>query len=128
MSPKKPTTNSGQALLSPISGDVLTGLPPGLELLVSERPLIVGEDVGVYDDLLGTVLGSVKPADAIETMLVKDIVDLLWEVRRLRRWKAQVLANARREALADVLYHKIRPLDETGTIEDWDDARTGAGQ
>ena len=57
-------------------------------------------------------------------MLVKDVVDLLWEVRRLRRWKAQVLASARREALEKVLRRLIIPGEKSGLIDDRKDAQT----
>jgi hypothetical protein len=54
-------------------------------------PLLDGEDPAAYDDLLSRVSGAVKPADIIEEMWVGDVVNLTWEVQRLRQLKAKLL-------------------------------------
>ncbi len=58
-------------------------------------PLLKGEDAVAYDDLLARVSAGVKPADIIEEMWVRDVVDLTWEIVRYRRLKAAFInANA----------------------------------
>src|ERR1700680_24366 len=48
-------------------------------------PLIEGEDAAAYDELLTRVSAAVKPADILEDIWVRDIVDLVWHAFRLRR-------------------------------------------
>ena len=81
-------------------------------------PLLEGEDAAAYDDLLVRISTVVKPANIIEDIWVRDVVDLTWEVFRLRRVKAALLtANA--HIGLEVL---LRPLVEDGIgelVEKW---------
>ncbi|WP_018260352.1 hypothetical protein [Methylobacterium sp. WSM2598] len=49
---------------------------------------------------------KVKPADAIEAIWAKDVVDLIWEAKRLRRclrrWRREILAQGHLHALASL--------------------------
>jgi hypothetical protein len=54
-------------------------------------PLYEGEDASAYDDLLAQISAAVKPADILEDIWVRDVVDLLWESLRLRRLKANLM-------------------------------------
>ena len=47
-------------------------------------PLLDGESQEVYDTLLARVTGAVSPKDIIEEIWVHDIVNLVWEILRLR--------------------------------------------
>ncbi len=66
-------------------------------------PLIAGEDAAAYEALLARVIGAVAPADVLEEMWVRDVVDLDWEAQRLRRLQAALLTAATHEGLAVVL-------------------------
>jgi len=55
-------------------------------------PLLPGEDPAAYDDLLARVSRAIKPADIIEEVWVRDVVNLTWEVQRLRQLKVKLLA------------------------------------
>ena len=57
-------------------------IPPEIEHLFGKRPLIMGEDPAVYDDLFARLAAGVKPGDIIEWLWVKDVVDLVWEAQR----------------------------------------------
>ena len=57
-------------------------------------PLLDGESLEVYDTLLARVTGAVNPKDIIEEIWVHDIVDLVWEVLRLRRLKVALLSSS----------------------------------
>jgi len=68
--------------------------------LAAPPPLIAGEDAAAYDDLLARIAGAVKPADILEDIWVHDVVDLVWDVVRLRRMDRMTMAaEARRSAL-----------------------------
>jgi hypothetical protein len=88
-------------------------LPRDLGSLFAQRPLIQGESEDEYDDLLSRVTSAVAPADVIEAVWVKDIVDLIWESQRLRRLKASLLMAARKQAVIRLLqsnHTKLGPL------------------
>src|SRR5258708_18300784 len=63
----------------------------GRTVALGPPPLIAGEDGAAYDLLHGSVTAAVKPNDFLEEMWVRDIVDLSWDVLRLRRLKPQLL-------------------------------------
>ena len=68
-------------------------------------PLLVleGEDAAAYDALLERVAGAVDPADVLEEIWVRDVVDLAWDALRLRRLKASLMTAASHEGLESVL-------------------------
>ena len=51
--------------------------PKDLGVLFAKRPLVLGEVEADYDEHLSRVTTAVKAADAIETLWVKDVVDLM---------------------------------------------------
>jgi hypothetical protein len=51
-------------------------------------PLVNGEDGAAYDRLAARIMAAVAPANVIEEIWVRDVVDLVWDVVRLRRLKA----------------------------------------
>jgi hypothetical protein len=77
--------------------------PHDLSSLFAKRPLILGEAEADYDELLSKVTVAVRPANAIEAMLVKDVVDLMWESQRFRRLKTSLLMTAAKSALIRLL-------------------------
>jgi len=70
---------------------------------LAPRPLLDGEDRAAYDALLKQITGTVKPADVIEEILVRDIVDLVWEGLRLRRLKVALMNLRSRQPLQSAL-------------------------
>ena len=69
-------------------------------------PLIAGERAAGYDELLARVCETLQPSDVLEHIWVRDIVDLVWEVYRLRRLKADLMSAAAHEGMTQLL----RPL------------------
>ena len=67
-------------------------------------PLLDGESQEVYDTLLARVTGTVSPKDIIEEIWVHDIVDLVWEILRLRRLRVALLSSSVGRGLHK-LYH-----------------------
>ncbi len=90
--------------------------PRTLGSLFAKRPLILGEDEAAYDTLMSTFTGALKPANIIEELLVKDIVDLTWNIERFERLKDSLLLVASKSVLTRVLQNAKcpeteRPLD-----------------
>jgi hypothetical protein len=71
--------------------------------LLGPRPLIHGEDGTSYDVILERISADVVPADFVEEIWVRNVVDLVWESIRLRRLKSQLLHAAAHEGLERVL-------------------------
>ena len=79
------------AIVPPTDGG--TGAACHLDIF-GPPPLLDGESQEVYDTLLARVTGTVNPKDIIEEIWVHDIVDLVWEVLRLRRLKVALLSSS----------------------------------
>ncbi len=88
---------------SNLRGDDIQVHPANLGPLFAKRPLVLGEDEAEYDELLIRVTAAIRPCGIIESMWVKDVVDLMWEAQRLRRLKAELLKQAGRRALEEFL-------------------------
>jgi hypothetical protein len=56
-------------------------------------PLIPGESAGDYEKLVSAVTNIMKPADIMETIWTRDIVDLQWDIMRFRRIKADLITK-----------------------------------
>ena len=63
--------------------------------LFGPPPLFEGEDSKIYDQLVTEIFNAVTPADILEEIWLRDVVDLTIDVLRLRRLKADLMnANA----------------------------------
>ncbi|WP_238296019.1 hypothetical protein [Methylobacterium soli] len=105
------------------SGEILPALPRHLDFLLEERPLLPGETAEQYDTLLRTFIGQVKPVDVIEAIWVKDIVDLIWEAKRCRRWRGQILAQARLQAATALILPVLEARNHNAFKPDFEQRR-----
>ena len=87
-------------------------------------PLIEGEDAAAYDELLVRISAAVKPADILEDIWVREMVDLVWGAFRLRRFKTSpmnwindILASAGRTTNGIVVRTLSVNLDHVERIE-----------
>jgi hypothetical protein len=83
----------------------------GCRALLGPRPLIDGEDGTNYDTILKRISSDVAPADFVEEIWVRNVVDLVWESVRLRRLKSHLLHAAAHEGLNQVLTPMLGRLD-----------------
>ena len=65
--------------------------------------LIDGEDVAEYDTVCADIVGRVKPADVLEELCAREVADLVWEVKRLRRLKVTLIRSTMRRLLQETL-------------------------
>jgi hypothetical protein len=63
----------------------------GRVVAIAPAPLLPGEKETDYAEVALRIVRAAKPRDAIEEFLVRDVVDLTWEILRLRRVKAGTL-------------------------------------
>ena len=67
------------------------------------KPLIAGENEKDFDEMWRQIRHAAAPADFIEEIWCRDIVDTLWDSLRLRRLKAKLLEATRHQGLKEVL-------------------------
>ena len=60
-------------------------------MAIAPAPLLPGEKQADYANVVTGTVKAAQPGDAIEEFLVRDVVDLTWEILRLRRVKAGTL-------------------------------------
>jgi hypothetical protein len=82
--------------------ETATRRPMALRLF-GPSPIMEGEDITLYDDLLTRISTAVKPKDILEDIWVREVVDLTWETFRLRRLKWTLLTATAGEGLTKVL-------------------------
>src|ERR1700736_6066392 len=71
--------------------------------LLGGAPLIRGENVRSYDELLERICATLQPRDSLEEIWIREIVDLVWETFRLRRAKASLMTDAARRGVGSEL-------------------------
>ncbi len=111
---RKPSPRSLPAPVSSSAVNVLDRV-----IAIAPAPLLPGEREADYAAIAGRIIGASRPKDAIEEILIRDVIDLSWEVLRLRRVKAGILrasmGDGVEQALAAVGYS-----DEMDTLsESW---------
>ena len=89
-------------------------------------PLVEGEDAGAYDEFLVRISCAVRPADIFEEIWVRDIVDLVWEALRLRRFKASLVTSGARAEMAQVLASRLGWPQAQGLARSWAAREPGA--
>jgi hypothetical protein len=57
-------------------------------------PLLPGEAEADYVGVAARIVAAARPTDAIEEFLARDVIDLTWEILRLRRVKAGLLRTS----------------------------------
>jgi len=77
-------------------------VPPDIEALFGDPPLLGTEDPNLYWDMFDRFAEFVDPKNIIEWLWVKDIVDLSWEIARLRRYRALLIERERESKNAEI--------------------------
>jgi hypothetical protein len=94
----------------------LSQMPALIKKLWGPPPIPRAEDPAVYWKLGLAMAQAVLPADPIEWMYLKDVVDYTWEIRRLRKYKVELIAIQERSLLSQarevVQPKEMRQLEE----------------
>jgi hypothetical protein len=64
-------------------------------------PLLRHEDPKIYEKLARQIAAAIGPIDVIDWLAVKDVLDLTWELLRLRKFKMMLIKLRRAEILQD---------------------------
>ena len=73
---------------------------------MGSSPLLYGESETDYNEIAASVNANLRPENVLEQIWVRDYVDLVWEVLRLRRFKSKLLYTA----VEDTVVRVISPL------------------
>jgi hypothetical protein len=115
--PTAPSRNPAGAARNAVVPAHRAALPHGD--LFGALPLIAGEDAAAYYELLARIAGTVAPADVLEEMWMRDVVDLAWETLRLRRLKALLLTAAAPEGMVATLTPSIGAEAARELADEW---------
>jgi hypothetical protein len=58
---------------------------------IAPSPLLPGEKQADYAEIALRIVKGAQPRDAVEEFLTRDVIDLTWDILRLRRMKAGLL-------------------------------------
>ncbi len=83
---------------------------------IAPAPLLPGEKEADYAAIAASIVVACRPKDAIEEFLIRDVIDLTWEVLRLRRIKAGILKASMGAGVRNVLDGVDYPLLERGSL------------
>jgi hypothetical protein len=70
---------------------------------IAPAPLLPGEKQADYSDVAVRVVRAANPRDAIEEFLIRDVIDLTWEILRLRRLKSGILKASMSVGVGEIL-------------------------
>jgi hypothetical protein len=107
----KPTQFSAVADRPSAVSDVLDRV-----VTIAPAPLLPGEKQADYAEVALRIVRAAKPRDAIEEFLIRDVVDLTWEILRLRRVKAGILRASAGDGVNRVLAGVGHPYLERDTL------------
>jgi len=79
-------------------------MPPHLSLFVGVSPALLPNELEEdYSELFNMMANEIVPTTNLEWFAVDTIVDLLWDIARLRLWKNSILVVSRHAALETAL-------------------------
>jgi hypothetical protein len=87
--------------------------------LFGPPPLFDGEDAEIYDRLVREISTAVTPADILEHIWVRDVVDLTVEVFRLRRLTANLMKANEYKGLTETLAPLLGRSQAETLAEGW---------
>src|SRR4030081_1543238 len=78
-------------------------IPADLVEFFADPPLLNNEDSAAYDKLRKGIIATIEPTNPFEWVLTLDLVDLAWEIRRLKKVKAELVNMTWKEALCMII-------------------------
>ena len=90
-----------------------------LDELLGPPPLLPNESLVDYEGLKARLRAKVAPRDVIEEIWLRDILDLQWEVLRMRRLKARLLGNSSPAGLESLLVRRVPHHAREKLVEAW---------
>ena len=98
-------------------------VPTSIESLWGTPELLYGEEAGAYKALWLDVARDIEPSDVIEWLWINDILELTWEIRRLRRFKTQLMQRNFEVGINDYLAEGLTSYQKLDVLEARSEAR-----
>lgn len=95
----------------------MTQIPAIVVEIWGKPPVLPHEDPEVYQKFWLEIAKSIAPTDFIEWLWIKDILDLSWEIRRLRGFKAGLAEKRRRDRIERIISRGRREGDTAAGAE-----------
>ncbi len=104
--------------------------PKQLQPFLEAVHLVGDERAEDYMSIFGAIVSSVRPADSVDWLYVKDVVDLEWDIHRERSIKTSIIELMQKDIVADLLKttrddpasvetHVYRIFAADGEIREW---------
>jgi hypothetical protein len=77
--------------------------PASLAEFLDDPPLVGDETLEGYNNFFAAIIAAANPADPIDWLYLKDVVDLFWQIRRERKVLASVVNLHQTEVVRDLL-------------------------
>ncbi len=78
-------------------------IPADLVEFFADPPLLNNENRAAYYYLRKGIIATIEPTNTIEWVLTLDLADLAWEIRRLKKVKAELVNMTWKEALCMII-------------------------
>jgi hypothetical protein len=91
--------------------------PEELQAFFDDPPLVGSERRADYDAFLSAIATAEPPVDAIDWILLYDLVGREWEIRRERRMKAEIIKFHQKEVVATLLKATFDKTDRLGSAQ-----------
>ena len=88
-----------------------------LDDLLGPPPLLPSESAADYDGLRARLRARIAPRDVVEEIWLRDILDLQWEVLRMRRLKSRILSSSSPAGLKSLLNRRINDYNLDKIVE-----------
>ena len=98
---KKSVHHPSKSSISVEGRDEIFGVPP----------LIYGENIQDYEALEHSIRSSILPADVLEEIWTRDIVDAQWEILRYKKIKASILNASKHRSLESLKQEVLGPYE-----------------
>jgi len=72
-------------------------------IAIAPAPLLPGENKADYITIAKRIVSASRPRDAIEELLIRDVIDLSWEILGVRRVKSSILKASMTYGVQEVL-------------------------
>ena len=87
--------------------------------MLGPPPLLPNESLVDYEGLKARLRAKISPQDVLEEIWLRDILDLQWEVLRMRRLKARLLTNSSPSGLESLLHRRVNYSDVGKFVDAW---------
>jgi hypothetical protein len=91
-------------------------LPPRIQAMFGKPPVLSTENLGVYEFILLDIAKEIRPRTTFEWFWVKDLADIIWEIRRYRSAIASIMDVVSKPALKSILESTEVPSYAPGIV------------